>query len=322
MKKVLMVGVGSMGSHHLECWRQMDDVQVVGICDIEPGRAASKAKEGEAVFTDMDEALNALPDLDFVDIATPSYTHKELALKSIRRGIHTVSEKPVALYKEDAIELFNAAREHNVCFMVAQVVRFMRPYIALREILSKGTYGGVMRAEFRRLSGTPYWSWQNWMMDEEKSGGVPFDLSIHDVDYIVSVFGEPERVEKHRAICNDEGLTDAYTVMMHYGDTLVTAEAGWYNAKMPFKADFRVICEKAVILFDGAEMTVYPRGVNTEPIPVDLSAAKQTKVEGLNITSGDGYFEELCYFKSCALNGENTDYVPESEILAVLGLAR
>ena len=73
MKRVLMVGVGGMGSHHLECWRKMPDVEVAGICDVYPGRAQEKAKNGEAVFTDMDTALDTLEDLDFVDIAVPSY---------------------------------------------------------------------------------------------------------------------------------------------------------------------------------------------------------------------------------------------------------
>lgn len=83
MKRVLMVGVGGMGSHHLECWRKMPDVEVAGICDVYPGRAQEKAKNGEAVFTDMDTALDTLEDLDFVDIAVPSYLHRELSVNRL-----------------------------------------------------------------------------------------------------------------------------------------------------------------------------------------------------------------------------------------------
>ena len=268
----------------------------------------------------MDTALDTLEDLDFVDIAVPSYLHRELSCKSLARGIHTVCEKPLALSQEDGKTIFDTAREHGACFMTAQVVRFMRPYAALREMLQSKKYGEVLRAEFRRLSGTPVWSWENWMLDEKKSGGVPFDLSIHDVDFIVSVFGLPDSVRKHRATCSEDGYTDAYTVTMQYGPAQITAEAGWYNCAVPFKADFRVVCEKAVIVYD-QEMTVYPRGHQTAPVKIDL-AVPQTEVKGINLTSDDGYYEELCYFKDCALAGKATDFVPEEEVLAVLKLAQ
>lgn len=321
MAKVLMVGVGGMGSHHLECWRKMPDVQVAGICDVYPGRAQEKALDGEAVFTDMDDALVALPDIDLVDIAVPSYLHRALSCKALSHGLHTICEKPLALSYEDGKAIFDTARENGVCFMTAQVVRFMRPYAALREMIRDKRYGNVMRAAFRRLSGTPVWSWENWMLDEQKSGGVPFDLSIHDIDYIVSVFGMPDNITKHRATCSEEGYTDAYTVTMQYGAAQITAEAGWYNCAMPFCADFRVVCEKAVILYDGKQMTIYPRGHESVPVSVDLSAVHKSEVKGINLTSDDGYYEELSYFKECALNGKAPDFVPEKEVLAVLKLA-
>ena len=145
-------------------------------------------------------------------------------------------------------------------------------------------------------------------------------MSIHDVDFIVSVFGLPDSVRKHRATCSEDGYTDAYTVTMQYGPAQITAEAGWYNCAVPFKADFRVVCEKAVIVYD-QEMTVYPRGHQTAPVKIDL-AVPQTEVKGINLTSDDGYYEELCYFKDCALAGKATDFVPEEEVLAVLKLAQ
>lgn len=43
-----------------------------------------------------------------------------------------------------------------------------------------------------RLSGIPKWSWDDWMRDEKRSGLVPFDLHIHDLDFIVYAFGKPE----------------------------------------------------------------------------------------------------------------------------------
>ncbi len=319
MIRVLLVGVGGMGSCHLDCWRRMDDVEIAGICDVFEGRAAEKALPGEAVFTDMDDALATLTDLDIVDIATPSYLHRELSCKSLARGIHTVCEKPLALSKEDGEAVFNAAEKAGVFFMTAQVVRFMKPYLALREMVKESRFGNVLRARFNRISGTPRWSWENWMKDEKKSGGVPFDLSIHDVDYIVSVFGKPDRVEKTRAVYReDDRLTDAYRADLMYGDACISAEAGWYSGKMPFSATFTVVFEQAVVSFDGAALHVYHATGESEEI--DLTTDSNA-ISGINITSGDGYFEELSYFKRCVQTNTAPTAVPKEEVLCVLSLA-
>ena len=50
-----------------------------------------------------------------------------------------------------------------------------------------------------RLGAYPAWSWDNWMMDEKRSGLVPHDLHIHDLDFLVYAFGKPEASLKHRA---------------------------------------------------------------------------------------------------------------------------
>ena len=319
MIRVLLVGVGGMGSCHLDCWRRMDDVQVAGICDVFPGRAKEKALPGEAVFTDMDDALNALTDIDIVDIATPSYLHRELSCKSLSRGIHTVCEKPLALSKADGEAVFSEAEKAGVFFMTAQVVRFMKPYLALREIVKENRFGNVLRGRFTRVSGTPEWSWENWMKDEGKSGGVPFDLSIHDVDYIVSVFGAPDRVEKTRSVYREDGrLTDAYRADLYYANACISAEAGWYSGKMPFSATFCVVFEQAVVLFDGTALHIYHATGESEE--VDLTNDSNA-ISGINITSGDGYFEELSYFKRCVQTNTPPTAVPKEEVLCVLSLA-
>ena len=78
--------------------------------------------------------------------------------------------------------------------MVAHVVRFMKPYAYLAEEIRKGEIGKLLRIDFRRISSVPNWSWNDWMRDEERSGGVGMDLSIHDIDFAQSVLGLPKEV--------------------------------------------------------------------------------------------------------------------------------
>ena len=58
---------------------------------------------------------------DYVDIATPSYTHAQLAIEAMERGVSVLSEKPAALQPEDIMEVYRCAEKNQVFFMAAHV---------------------------------------------------------------------------------------------------------------------------------------------------------------------------------------------------------
>lgn len=102
-------------------------------------------------------------------------------------GINVICEKPVSLNAADVARVYSTAKSNNVKFMVAQVLRFWPEYSIIKEIYDTGKYGRLLSGHMGRLGVRPKWSWDGWMMDENRSGLVPFDLHIHDLDLLFTL---------------------------------------------------------------------------------------------------------------------------------------
>lgn len=315
MLKVGLVGVGGMGSVHLKNWRAMEGVQLTAICDIRHDLLKEKA-DGEKLYTDFDEMLEN-ESFDIIDVCTPSYLHKEHSIKALKRGIHVLTEKPAALHPEDVKEMYRTAEEHHVKLMVAHVIRFMKDYQILKEICRTKKYGELLEGHFWRLSATPTWSWDNWMQDEQRSGLVPFDLHIHDCDFIYSLLGRPHTVSAVRSQVHSSPLTDHYIAKYDYPNATVYAEASWYaGEKYPFRVGYEVIFEKAVLRLDESGLKAY----QADGALLDYSSAAAAEDTGINLTTTDGYFEEMLYFKNCVENDTQPAAVPFEEVEGVISV--
>ena len=161
----------------------------------------------------------------------------------------------------------------------------------------------------KRFSSIPRWSWNNWFLDEKLSGGVTTDLSIHDLDFVQSMLGKPDSVESfYRPIKNDSAFV---LTVMKYGDAVVTTEGTWYNAPVPFHADYYAVFDNGYVEF--REGTVYDNGGK-----VDLGSSVAASDLGINIKSDDAYRDEIDYFVTCVRSGVKPSFVtPESSAASV-----
>jgi len=245
-----------------------------------------------------------------VDICVPTYLHTEMVQKALAHGLHVLCEKPVSGTSEEAAQAIEAAKKAGKCYMVAHVVRFMKPYMYLKKLVESGELGKPVHFMMRRLSSIPRWSFEDWMRDAKKSGATPIDLSIHDIDFIYDVFGEPKDVSAvYRAMTGKEGFANNDYVTSHliYDDFSVDITGTWYNCELPFSAEFLAIFENGYAELRGKKLTV-----NGEEI--DLDTPKESEGgTGINITSGSGYTDEIAYFVSCIESGKAPERAtPES----------
>ncbi len=313
MLKVGMVGMGGISRSHTTSWAQIPEVKVVAVCDIraEYAEKAAEATGGRA-YLDFDQMLEA-ESLDILDICLPTYLHAEYALKALNRGIHVLSEKPVSLRREDVARLYETAKKNDRRFMIAQVLRFWREYEILRDAVKTGRYGKLLSGHMSRLGNTPQWSWDNWMLDRERSGLVPFDLHIHDLDFLIYTFGKPQDMVCHRATTEAQ---DYFNVIYEYPGFFISTEAAWYNCSYPFQAAYRFQFENGVLEYRGGKLTAYEAG--KEPYVFD--AETDANVNGINLPATNGYFNEIRYFTDCVLAGKDCDKVQAWELECVLDL--
>ncbi len=311
MLKVALVGVGNISGAHIPVWEKAENAELVALCDIRPMQMEKYSDK--RCYTDFDEMLEK-EDIDILDICLPTYLHADYSVKAMERGINVICEKPISLNPSDIKRIYAAAEKYSVKFMVAQVVRFMYPYEFVRELYMNRTYGDLISGYMRRLGQIPIWSFEDWMRDEKRSGLVPFDLHIHDLDFLVYAFGSPLDVKVKRAKRPDQ---DYLSAVYDFGGFFVTAESSWYASPYKFRADLRFQFENAVVELERGEITVYEKGGR-----IYNPACENTADTEENITrpKTNGYANEIEYFKSCVIKDEAPDKVRADELQTVMDI--
>ena len=310
MLKVGLVGVGGISGAHIPAWEGFTDAELVAICDVRAERMEKYPDKRH--YLDFDEMLEK-EDLDILDICLPTYLHADFAIKAMEKGIHVVCEKPVSLKEEDVERVYSTAHKYNVKFMVAQVLRFWPEYELLKELYDSEKYGKLLSGSMTRLSAIPLWSWDGWMQDEKRSGLVPFDLHIHDLDFMVYAFGKPQKMQAHRSKRPEQ---DCFNVVYDYGDFFITTEAAWYAGRYPFGADFRFQFEKAVVENKKGRFMIYEDSGKA----IDLSSAGEGDTGEINLPKSNAYANELRYFTDCVLEDRFPDKVKPEELEAVISI--
>ncbi len=307
-----VVGAGGMGKVHIRNYAHIEGCKVIAICDPTDAGAQAGKETGAAVYADINDMLEKA-DVDAVDVCTPTFLHKAHVLAALNAKKHVVCEKPIALSSADAEAMLALAKKNGVCLFVAHVVQYMPETKVLRDLVKSGEYGKPLDAQFLRLSACPRWIKNGWLFDKERSGLLPFDLHIHDLDLIVSLFGAPKTTGY--TSCGREGspYKEHYRFSYGYDGLNVSAEAAWYNADIPFTATWRVYFENAVVINDGA-VTSYQ--FDREPRVFDTE--EKLKIEtGINVPPTGVYITELTDFLDKVRAGER-GCDREDEILAVM----
>ncbi|MHC4396913.1 MAG: Gfo/Idh/MocA family protein [Planctomycetota bacterium] len=270
MLKVGIVGFGFMGRMHYQSWKDLGDAQTVAVCETNPNVVEDSAKavgnfEGAAadvdfstlkLYTDFEKMLSEV-EMDAISITLPTYMHAEYSIKALKAGVNVLCEKPMALNTADCEKMIAAAEASGKVLFIGHCLRFSPAYARVKEFVADQTYGKVVTAMFQRLGSIPTWSWENWFLDEQRSGGVVLDLHIHDTDYVQYLFGMPHAVSSFQGKDSNGQVAHIITHYHYDDDKLITAEGGW--AAMPsfeFEESFKVMLEKATAVYNLSEGSV------------------------------------------------------------------
>ncbi len=311
--KVGIVGSGGMGNVHFANWKAVEGVQVVGLCGSGANSAAAAETWGVPHYPTIREMVEA--GADVVDICTPTFRHHDMVIEALNLGADVVCEKPIALNRADAREMLDTAKKQGRHLYIAQVLQFTKEIQHLHRLVETEEYGKVLDANFERLSACPQWAAGGWLFDKEKSGLLPFDLHIHDLDVIVSLFGKPKGFTAATAKGRDKTYAEHLRVLYDYGDFHVSGEAAWFNADFPWTARWRVVFENAVVVNDGITMTAYRFG--HEPRIFDCKDAVEIST-GINVPPCGWYYNELSHFAQCIREDKDSPLVPREQLLTVM----
>ncbi len=314
MVRIALVGTGGMGTVHFSNYAHLEGCQVVAIVGNTQQSEEFAAQWNLPIYENIPEMAKS-EQVDVVDVCTPTYLHKQHVMEALSRGMHAITEKPVALSHQDAVEMWDLADQVGKHIYVAQVLQFTKEVEVLHNLVNSGKYGKPLDAHFERLAACPTWAKDGWLFDKNKSGLLPFDLHVHDLDIIVSLFGKPESVEFTSCGGADKRYKEHYRFLYGYGDLHVAAEAAWFNSDFPFTARWRVYFENAVVVNDGSKVVAYPAGEESTIFNTEDEMKIPT---GINLPPTGMFYHELSHFMDCIEKGIPSDKVTQEQVLAVV----
>lgn len=235
MTRAGLVGYGMAGREFHAPLLARAGCEVAAVATRDPGRVAEvgAAYPGAVVVPDL-QALLALDDLDVVVLASPTGVHAEQAMACVAAGVAVVVDKPLAVDALRAAAVVAAAAEAGVPLTVFQNRRYDPEFATMRELVSSGVLGELIRAELRweRWRPVPKDRWRENAAAAE-GGGIMLDLHTHLLDQAVQLFGPVARVyaevRAYTTRAEDEAFlacTHVSGMSSHIGATSLSGAAG------------------------------------------------------------------------------------------------
>lgn len=272
MKKlgVAVVGTGFWGKNHSRVFKELEETELLAVCDIDAVRAKNVAKQfGVKPYTNMRKMLNR-KDIEAVSICTWSTSLAKEALKALRAGKHVLVEKPMATNVKQAEKLLETAEKEELHLSVGFLMRFIPGIQQIKKAVEEKIIGELVCATAKRVSEWP-----------ERIGdvGVVKDTAIHDIDVIRYLFGkEPIAVYAKTGNMKHKKFEDYAQIMLAFErGKSAFIESNWLT---PYKTRTLVVTgSKAIMKLDyisqeltieDAKETVQPRYAWKEPLKLEL----------------------------------------------------
>ena len=178
--RTAVIGVGYLGNFHAQKYATIQDVELVGVVDNDPKRAAEIAAAlGTRAYSDHRELIGRV---DAVSVVVPTQYHHSVAKDFLAAGVHVLIEKPITVTIEEADELIALAEQNGAVFQVGHLERFNPVLMALDGVLQEPLFIESVRIAPFKPRGTDV--------------NVVLDLMIHDIEIIQHIVKSPvERVD-------------------------------------------------------------------------------------------------------------------------------
>jgi UDP-N-acetylglucosamine 3-dehydrogenase len=216
MLKTAVIGTGVMGQNHARVLAEVSHLS--GVVDVNETAGKNVAKRFNVPY--FKDYKDIPKDVEAVIIATPTVTHKNIALDIIASGRHVLVEKPLAESVQSAQAIVDAAHKQGITFAVGHIERHNPAVKYAKAAAQNGQFGKVISAHAKRVSSYP---------GRIGDVGVVIDLAIHDIDIIRYVTGlEVESVFASGGIMSTGKHEDTANILLQLkGGVTGLLEVNW-----------------------------------------------------------------------------------------------
>ena len=222
-----IVGCGMISEFHLRGWNRVPEVEIVALVDSERDRAEDRSKQfapDARIYESLDDLFAGEAALEFVDILTPPWLHREHCLRAAQARVHIICQKPLCDRLEDARSLVDALRDYPRLFVVHENHPY-RPWF--RDMLKRHRDGFFGAPRFLHLIQHDAQEPPERFKSEAQHG-VLLEYGVHLVDMVRALLGEPGGVSAHlqRINASVRGESLAH-VVFEYPEALAVIDISW-----------------------------------------------------------------------------------------------
>ena len=231
--KGALIGCGFFAQNHLNAWRDLraEGVELIAVCDIDPEKAKTAAETFGIPRTYTNPAaLFESEDLDFVDIATRTETHRDVVSLAIQHGIRTIVQKPLSPDWATSLAMVRLAKKADVPLAVHENFRYQAPMQAVKRVLDSGVIGAPSWARLSFRFGFDVYKTQPYFHHEKRL--VILDSGIHILDLARFFLGEVRHLSCETQRRNPKNIgEDTATMMLRHATGAVSIVESTYEAR-------------------------------------------------------------------------------------------
>ncbi len=299
MMRVGVIGVGVMGRNHARVLSELENVDLVGVCDTDRKTADEVASLfGTIPFYYPEELLNQ--DLDAVHVVVPTFIHHDVASMAIDKGSHVLIEKPIADTVENAQSIFKMAEKgrggKGVTLMVGHIERFNPAIQMLKQLILEDRLGKLISISTLRVAPYP-----KRIVDT----GIIVDLACHDIDIMSYLSSSRVREVFCTASSTVHHLEDTASISLTFENGVPGhIETSWLS---------KIKARKLFATFEGGFVLV-------DFIDQSLIVYDDERAHEIPVVKAEPLREEILEFIDCVRNGKEPHIGGEASIHA-LGVA-
>jgi predicted dehydrogenase len=310
-----VIGFGYWGPNVVRNLDQLEQVDVLGVCDLSSAarQRAQKAFPHLEITSDPD-ALISSADIDAIAVVTPVWTHYDLAKAALENGKHVFVEKPFTSNSAQAEELIELAAKKNLKIMVDHTFLFTGAVRKIRELLDENALGKLYYYDSTRVNLGLF----------QHDVNVIWDLAPHDLSIMDHVIQERPEAIVATGQSHLNGHEDVAFITVYFPDKIIAhINVNWLS---PVKVRTTLIGgEKRMLVWNDQaadeQVKVYDKGVSVssrEGVYSLLVNYRSGDMWAPRLERAEALTHELSYFVECITK----DQVPMNDGKAGLRVVR
>lgn len=241
--KYAVIGTGYWGSNHVRVGAELKSEGVIDslvLCDVDEERVSELADSYDVSYVTDYKKLASI-NVDAATIATPSPTHRNIAVHLLRNGVDTLVEKPIATTSEDSWKIVDVANNEGRTLAVGHIFRYHPALTELKRRIERGELGNLKYLNTSRFS----------FRVPRSTVGALYSLAVHDVDisnYLLD--DEPDTLYCNLDSVIREDVDEAATLVLEYKDATSVINESWQVPVFGKRRDLVVVGSEKVAYLD------------------------------------------------------------------------